>query len=206
MGAMNTVTAGRFRLLIGAAAAAAVMTGCGPGSSPGSSAASSPASPNTATASSAASAVAAAASSAAAVATSAAPAAASGSGDVCSMLSAAQASAINKVTYGPGVPKAVQSDWDECTYPNKGSADPVDIQALTVDVVRISGCWDQFKQIDGPGTAVAGVGDAAFGYEIGLDVESGSTCVTIKGLTHAEFSGDHSRDIAIAKIVLASLH
>ncbi len=45
----------------------------------------------------------------------------------------------------------------------------------------------------------------AFGREIGLDIETGSTCVTIQGLTHAELIGDHSRDIALAKIVLAGL-
>ena len=211
MGAMKLVTAGRARLLLGAAAAAALVTGCGPGtssSSAGSSPASSAPAGTSTGAPSSASGAAASAEAAAGAATSAAPAAGGGTGgtDVCSLLSAAQASSVNKVTYGPGVPKQVTNNWNSCEYPNKGSADPVDIQRLDVSVIRIDGCWDQLKQADGPGTAITGVGDAAFGTQIGLDVKSGSACVTIQGLTHAELEGDHSRDVAIAKIVVAGLH
>jgi hypothetical protein len=202
---MKLVTAGRARLLLGVAAAAALVTACGPGTS-SSSAGSAPASSAPASAASSGSAAAASAlasaAAAAGAATSAAPAAGGGGGggDVCSLLSAAQ------VTYGPGVPKQVTNNWDSCEYPNKGAEDPVDIQRLDVSVIRIDGCWDQLKSADGPGTAVTGVGDAAFGTEIGLDVKSGSTCVTIQGLTHAELQGDHSRDVALAKIVVAGLH
>ncbi len=193
---MNPVTAGRARLLIAAAAAAAVLAGCGPGTSSASSSA--PASPGTARSVPAATASAAVAS--------AAPAAASGSSNVCSLLSAAQASAINKITYGPGVPKQVESGWGDCTYPNKGSADPVDIQPLDLQVISVAGCYDRLKSAVGSGVPVSGVGDAAYGFGIGLLVRTGSTCVQVEGLTHAELNGDHSGDVAIAKIVLAGLH
>ena len=196
---MSIVTAGRVRLLITALVAAAGVSACGPHSSPAAGAASSPAAGSAAPSSSAATA------SAAKAATTSAAGAAAGI-NVCSLLSPAQASAINKVTYGAGTPKQVTAGWEQCQYPNKGSADPVDIQALSVDVISIAGCFDQLKATVEPATAISGLGDEAIGYEIGLLVRTGSTCVQIEGLTHAELNGDHSRDVAIAKIVLAGLH
>ncbi|HEX3713484.1 MAG TPA: hypothetical protein VHV09_11890 [Trebonia sp.] len=205
---MHTGGAGRIRLLITTVAAAAVITACQSNSSSApQSAASSAAAAAAASAgiTSSAGATSQAAAPAASAATSAAGAAVSGV-NVCSLLSAAQVSAINKVTYGTGTPKQLAAGWTECDYPNKGSADPVDIQALNVGVQTFAGCWSALQRADGPGTAVSGIGDAAFGYEIGFDLHTGSTCVTIQGLTHAEFSGDHGPDEAIAKIVLAGLH
>jgi hypothetical protein len=204
---MHTGAAGRVRpLIIAALAATAALTACHSGSS---SALSSPAdtasaagttSPGTTSAGTTSQPPASAAS-----ATSAAGAAGSGV-NVCSLLTSAQASAINKVTYGAATPKQVEQGWNQCSYANKGSVDPVDIQPLNVDVISIAGCYDQLKSTVGSGTPVNGLGDAAFGYEIGLLVRTGSTCIQIEGLTHAELDGDHSGDEAIAKIVLAGLH
>jgi hypothetical protein len=201
---MNTRAAGCLRLLITGLGAAAVLTACGPGS-PSAAPASSPASASAA-ADATSAAPAAAASSAAAAAAAGAGAGSVSGAKICSLLSAAQASTINKVTYGPGQPKQLASYWGQCSYPNKGSVDPVDIQHLDVSVITMAGCWDSLKTSDGPGTPVSGIGDEAFGYEIGLVVRTGSSCVTIQGLTHAEFKGDYSRDVAMAKIVLAGLH
>ncbi|HTR95651.1 MAG TPA: hypothetical protein VMI73_28285 [Trebonia sp.] len=203
---MSIVTVGRVRLLITAlVTAASVSTGvsaCGPQSSPAAGAASSPAAGSAAPSSSAAT---------ASAASTASAAAASGAGavagiNVCALVSPAQASAINKVSYGAGTPKQVTAGWEQCQYPNKGGADPVDIQPLSIDVIAIAGCFDQLKATVGPTTAISGLGDAAIGYAIGLLVRTGSTCVQVQGLTHAELNGDHSRDEAIAKIVLAGLH
>ena len=72
-------------------------------------------------------------------------------------------------------------------------------------MISLAGCWDSLKTSDGPGTPVSGIGDEAFGYQIGLVVRTGSTCVTVEGLTHAEYEGDYSRDVALGKIVLAGL-
>jgi hypothetical protein len=195
---MSILPAARARLLITVLVTAAGLSACGPHSSP---TAASPSSP--AAASSAGSSSPATASAASATTNRAAPVAGI---DVCSLLSPAQASAINKVSYGPGTPKQVTAGWEQCEYPNKGSADPVDIQPLHVDVITIAGCWDQLKASADPGTAVSGLGDEAIAYQIGLLVRTGSTCVRIEGLTDAELRGDHSRDEAIAKIVLAGLH
>jgi hypothetical protein len=201
MGAMHIGAAGGIRLLIITAAAAAVVTGCQSSSS------SAPPAPTATTP--AAGTASAAGSTSAAAAASVAKSAAAGAGagvNVCSLLTSAQASAINKVTYGAATPKQVESGWNQCSYANKGSVDPVDIQSLDVDVISIAGCYDQLKSTVGSGTPVSGVGDAAFGYGIGLLVRTGSTCVQVQGLTHAELDGDHSGDVAIAKIVLAGLH
>ena len=193
---MNIPT-GRLRLLITTLTAAAALTGCTsathssagiPSASGTQSQPSAPGSPHVSTA-----------------ATSSAATSVSDV-DVCSLLTAAQASSINQVTYGAGTPQQMAANYDDCTYPNKGSADPVDIQALNVDVLSYAGCWAGLQSADGPGTPVSGVGDAAFGDSIGLDVHAGSRCIVIKGLTHAELNGDYSHDVALAKIVLAGLH
>jgi hypothetical protein len=125
--------------------------------------------------------------------------------NVCSLLSAAQATRLNKVTYSSATPGHATTGYDTCTYKNTGSADPIDIQNLTVSVLSVGGCWSALQSADGPGKAVSGVGDAAFGAEIGMDVKVGSRCVTIQGLTHAELEGNYAPDVAMAKIILAKL-
>lgn len=125
--------------------------------------------------------------------------------DVCSLLTAAQATTLNKVTYSSTTPASPAGGMGTCTYKNTGSADPIDIQDLTVTVVSMPACWSELKSADGPGTAISGVGDAAFGAQIGIDFEVGSRCVTIRGLTHAEIQGNYAPDIAMAKIIIAKL-
>ncbi len=130
-----------------------------------------------------------------------------GATDVCALMSAAQASAINDVTYGAGKSHHVTAGYDTCQYANTGThADAVDIQQLSVDLITVSGCYDQLKSADGPGTSVTGIGDAAFGYQIGLVVKDGDRCIDVSGLTHAEFQNDYSHDVAMAKIIMAALH
>lgn len=146
---------------------------------------------------------------AAPVSTAAVSTAGSGGGttNVCSLLSAAKASSLNKVTYGAATAKHVEAGYDTCTYANTGKeVDPIDIQALTVDVISLAGCYDELEQADGPGTKVPGIGDAAFGYQIGIDVKDGDRCVEVSGLTHAELDGDYGPDRAMAKIILGALH
>ena len=137
----------------------------------------------------------------------AAPAAsAAAAGNVCSLMSSAQASAINQVTYGATTPQHVETGYDVCRYANTGQhADPVDIQQLTVSVITLSGCFAQLQQSQGPGTPVAGIGDGAFGYQIGLIVNDGGRCIDISGLTHAELQNDYTHDVAMAKIIIAAL-
>jgi hypothetical protein len=134
------------------------------------------------------------------------PAADPGTLDVCSLLSAAKASALNKVTYGAATPHHIAAGWDTCTYKNKGAVDPVDIQDLTTQVLSVPGCYAQLQGAEGGGPNVPGVGEAAFGYIIGLTVEFGSnTCVGVSGLTDAELGGDYTPDAAMAKIIDAAL-
>jgi hypothetical protein len=129
-----------------------------------------------------------------------------GAANVCSLMSSAQASAINHVTYGAAKAQHVQAGYDICTYANTGlHADPIDIQALTVTVIALSSCYGQLQQADGPGTTVAGLGDAAFGYQIGLIVNDGGRCLDISGLTHAELQNDYTHDVAMAKIIITAL-
>ena len=136
----------------------------------------------------------------------AAGAAAGGAINVCSLMSSAQASAINHVTYGAAKAQHVQAGYDICTYANTGlHADPIDIQALTVTVIALSSCYGQLQQADGPGTTVAGLGNAAFGYQIGLIVNDGGRCLDISGLTHAELQNDYTHDVAMAKIIITAL-
>jgi hypothetical protein len=130
----------------------------------------------------------------------------SGGVSVCSLLTAGQATELNKVTYSSATPGHPTNGYDTCTYKNVGSADPIDIQDLTVSVLSIPGCWTGLQSADGPGKPVSGVGDAAFGAEIGIDIKDGSRCVSIQGLTHAEFLANYAPDVAMAKIILAKLH
>jgi hypothetical protein len=191
----------RSKGLLTAAGLAAVLTAataCGPKTTTGSAVTS----PLPATASSPP----AAAAPASASASGAAPAAAGGAANVCSLMSSAQASAINDVTYGATTSQHVEAGYDTCTYANTGQhADPVDIQRLTVSVIGLSGCYAQLQQTEGPGTAVAGIGDAAFGYSIGLTVNDGGRCIDISGLTHAELQNNYTHDVAMAKIIIAAL-
>lgn len=76
---------------------------------------------------------------------------------------------------------------------------------LTVSVITLSGCYAQLRQTDGPGTAVPGIGDAAFGYHIGLIVNAGGRCIDVSGLTHAELQDDYTHDVAMAKIIITAL-
>jgi hypothetical protein len=126
--------------------------------------------------------------------------------DVCSLLTAAQASSLNNVTYSSATPGSPASYYKTCTYKNTGSSDPVDIQDLTVTVLTAAGCWSALQQADGPGKPVSGVGDSAFGTGIGLDVKTGSTCLTVSGLTHAELLDNYAPDVAMAKIILTKLN
>ncbi len=140
-------------------------------------------------------------------ATAPAPAAGGAAVDVCSLMTSAQASAINGVTYGAATPQHVENGFDVCTYPNTGKhADPIDIQDLNVQVISLAGCYSQLQDANGPGVKVSGVGDDAFGYEIGMDVKLGNRCIEVKGLTHAEFHDNYAPDVAMAKIIIAGLH
>jgi hypothetical protein len=136
--------------------------------------------------------------------------AAAGSGggtlDVCSLMTSAQASSINSVTYGAATPKHVTNGYDTCTYKNTGThASPIDIQDLTVSVVSLSSCYNAFEQADGPGVKVSGVGDDAFGYQIGIIVKAGNRCLDVSGLTFAELKNNYGPDTAMAKIIIAKL-
>jgi hypothetical protein len=144
----------------------------------------------------------------AAAATAAAASAAGGGGtlDVCALMTSAQASSINAVTYGASTPAHPENGFDTCTYKNTGKhVSPVDIQDLTVYVISLSGCYSQLEQTDGPGTKVSGVGDAAFGFGIGIIVEAGDRCVEVSGLTDAELDDNYGPDTAMAKIIIAKL-
>jgi hypothetical protein len=121
------------------------------------------------------------------------------------LITAAQASTLNHVTYTSATPQT-NGALSICTYKNGGAADPVDIQSLTVTVVSADSCWGSLQSADGPGKAVPGVGDEAFGATIGLDIKDGNRCVTIDGLTHAELQGNYAPDVAMGKIILGNLH
>ena len=140
-------------------------------------------------------------------ATTAPPPAAGGgaSVDVCGILTSAQASSINGVTYGAATPQQLTKGYDQCTYKNNGSKNPVDIQDLTVQVISLSDCYAQLQQADGPGTPVSGVGDEAFGYSIGIIVKVGSRCLDVSGLTDAELQNNYAPDVAMAKIIISKL-
>jgi hypothetical protein len=129
-----------------------------------------------------------------------------GSVDVCSLMTSAQASSINSVTYGAATPKHVTNGYDTCTYKNTGKhASPVDIQDLTVTVVSLSDCYSQLEKADGPGVKVSGVGDDAFGYGIGIIVKVGDRCLDVSGLTDAELQDNYGPDTTMAKIIVAKL-
>src|SRR5665213_113214 len=140
-------------------------------------------------------------------ATTAAPAAGGGGTvNVCSLMTSAQASSINGVTYGAATPQHFEAGLDACDYKNNGSANPIDIQDLTTQVISLPGCYTQLQEADGPGVKVSGVGDDAFGHEIGIDVRVGNRCVEVSGLTEAEFKDNYAPDAAMAKIMIAALH
>jgi hypothetical protein len=121
-------------------------------------------------------------------------------------MTSAQASAINNVTYGAATPGHLEAGIDTCTYANTGKhADELDIQALEIQVVSLPGCYSQLQEAAGPGVKVPGIGDDAFGYEIGIDVKLGNRCIQVSGLTHAEFRDNYGPDVAMAKIIISKL-
>ena len=138
-------------------------------------------------------------------ATTPAPAAGGAAIDVCSLMTSAQASSINGVTYGAATPQHVENGLDTCDYKNNGSANPIDIQDLTTQVISLPGCYSELQDANGPGVKVAGVGDDAFGYSIGIAVKLGNRCIEISGLTEAELKDDYAPDAAMAKIMIAKL-
>jgi hypothetical protein len=190
----RTVTASAL-----AALALATAAGCSSGSSSSAGAGPTPTSTAAGSASQVAASPTASASAAAAQTTG------SGSSSVCALLTAGQATKLNKVTYSTATPAHPTNGYDTCTYKNTGSPDPIDIQNLTVTVLSIPGCWTALQSADGPGKAVSGIGDAAFGAQIGLDIKVGSRCVTIQGLTHAELLGNYAPDVAMAHVILGKL-
>ena len=73
-------------------------------------------------------------------------------------------------------------------------------------MISLPGCYTQLQDSNGPGVKVSGVGDDAFGYQIGIDVKVGNTCVEVSGLTSAEFKDNYAANVAMAKIMIANLH
>lgn len=110
------------------------------------------------------------------------------------------------MTYGATTPQHVQDGFDQCTYKNNGSVNPIDIQDLTTQVISLAGCYSDLQSNEGPGVKVAGVGDDAFGYQIGIIVKVGSRCIEVSGLTDAELHNNYGPDVAMAKIMIANLH
>jgi hypothetical protein len=134
------------------------------------------------------------------------PAAAGASLDACSLMTSAQASAINGVQYGAATAGHLVPGIDTCTYKNTGKhADELDIQDLDVQVISLPGCYTQLLAAQGPGVKIPGVGDDAFGHEIGIDVKIGDRCIDVSGLTHAEFGDNYAPDSAMAKIIISKL-
>ena len=134
-----------------------------------------------------------------------APAAGGATINVCSLMTSAQASAINGVTYGAATPQRI-GGIDVCDYKNTGQhVNELDIQDLNVQVISASDCYSQLLDAQGPGTKVSGVGDDAFGYEVGMVVKAGSRCIVISGLTSAEFRDNYAPDAAMAKIIISKL-
>jgi len=135
-----------------------------------------------------------------------APAAGGATIDACSLMTSAQASAINAVTYGAATPGHLVAGIDTCTYANTGKhANVIDIQDLEIQVISLPGCYSELQDANGPGVKVPGVGDDAFGYEIGIEVKLGNRCIQISGLTSAEFRDNYAPDAAMAKIIIAKL-
>ena len=158
------------------------------------------------TASSASASASTAASTPATAASAPAPAAGGATIDVCSLMTSAQASAINGVTYGAATPGHLEAGIDTCTYANTGKhADELDIQDLEIQVISLAGCYSQLQEAEGPGVKVPGVGDDAFGDEIAIDVKLGNRCIQVSGLTHAEFRDNYAPDVAMAKIIISKL-
>ena len=134
-----------------------------------------------------------------------APAAGGATINVCSLMTSAQASAINGVTYGAATPQRI-AGIDTCDYKNTGQhANVIDIQDLNIQVISLPGCYTQLLEAQGPGVKIPGVGDDAFGHEIGIDVKVGNRCIDISGLTSAEFSDNYAPDVAMAKIIISNL-
>lgn len=126
--------------------------------------------------------------------------------DVCSLMTSAQASAINQVTYGPTQGRHWAAGYDACRYVNTGKhVNPIDIQALNVTVIGLPNCYSMMSKDVGPGKPISGVGDQAFGFRIGIVVDIKGTCLKISGLTDAELRGDYTNDIAMANIIIPTL-
>jgi hypothetical protein len=127
-----------------------------------------------------------------------------GSGvDVCSLLSAAQASAIVGVTYSQA-----QSQNDMCNYlPGAGAPSGMFIIVSSTDEQP----WTQAMSIlqeDGGASPspVSGVGDKAAGSGTQFDVLDGKWIIDVHGGDPLGQSGDFSKSTALAKAIIAALH
>lgn len=180
---------------LAALTAAAVLAGCGGGADP---------TPAAARSAAAAISRAVAGATSAAAGSASAPATASGATpDLCTVVTASQATGLVHVGYDTTQTEN-NGDYHACRYHNTG-ADQGNISDLVVTLTSSPGCWAAASSSDGPGTSVPGVGDAAFGYSLGLHVEHGSSCLDVEGQTLAESDGDWGADTAIARLLLQGL-
>ncbi|MGH8889151.1 MAG: hypothetical protein ACRDV3_05235 [Acidothermaceae bacterium] len=122
--------------------------------------------------------------------------------DVCSLLSAAQASSIVGVTY-----TSAQPTHDMCNYPSADAPYPMFIIVSSTDTQP----WTQamfILQEDGGASPspVSGVGDRAAGSGGQFDVQDGNWIIDVHGGDPLGQTGDFSKSTALAKVVIAGLH
>jgi hypothetical protein len=121
--------------------------------------------------------------------------------NTCSLLSAAQVSALVGQTYTSATPKTIALGQDQCTYANTAAA--ID---LTV-IVYSSGSGVTFDTLTSAqgGDAVAsvsGVGDKAIAGDIELDIQAGDRAIAVQG---AGPKGSSPESVAVGKAVVAAL-
>jgi hypothetical protein len=148
----------------------------------------------------------AAGSASASTATSAAGNGASSGINVCSLLTAAQASSITGVAYTAVTPSS-SLGGDSCLY---GGSTGVPMDVTVTPNAGSSAAWtDELStlQLDGePAVPISGVGDRAATSTGSLGTQAGAWIIQVDAGDSTSTGGGFTKSIAVAKAIIAALH
>ncbi len=128
----------------------------------------------------------------------------SSSVNVCSLLTAAQASSITGVTYTA----ATAAGSKACTYASTVAPIPMTI-TVTPNAGSAAAWTDELSTLGLDGVAavtISGVGDRAATSTGSLGTQSGSWIIQVDGGDSTSTDGVFTKSIAVAKAIIAALH
>ena len=126
--------------------------------------------------------------------------------DVCSLLTAAQASSIIGATYTGATPSL---GGEVCTYASTAAPTPMVI-TVTTNAGSAAAWTDELGTLKLGGgedpVSISGLGDRAATSTGTLGTQSGSWIIQVDGGDQTSTGGGFTKSIAVAKAVIAALH